>query len=223
MAPVPTIIPKHQASGAFRRAEFASFDAPIAVADPPAAEEPAAEPVFEVAPGVPLPTAEDVERLQQDAWKEGYAAGYEEGSARGRMEAAQLHQLLQAMDAAMSQLDQEVAEEIQALALEVARQVLRDTLDAKPESLLTVIREALAQLPQQAATVRVHPEDVELVRQYLGEQFDSIGHRVVEDSNVERGGCLVEAAGSQIDAQITTRWRRVVEHLSRSAAQYNED
>lgn len=222
--PTPVIIPNNQASGAFRRAEFASFDAPAApqvteVASP----EPEQEGAFEIAPGVTLPTAEDVERIQQEAWKEGYAAGYEEGSARGRMEAAELFQVLQAMDDSLKQLDQEVADELQALALEVARQVVRDTLEVKPESVLNVIREALNQLPQQAATIRVNPADGELIRHYLGEQHAGVGHRLVEDEDIARGGCVVDSAGSQVDAQITTRWRRVVEHLSLSAARYEGD
>jgi len=228
---VSTIIPSNQASGAFRRAEFVNFDAPspaIPSSDgsPSAQQTTSNEPVearLELAPGVTLPTAEEVEGIHQEAWKDGYAAGYEEGSARGRLEAAQLHQLLQSMHEALSHLDQEVAEEIQALALEVARQVVRDALKVQPESVIAVIREALTQVPQQGATVRVNPLDAALVQQYLGEQFGTTGHRLREDEAVERGGCLIESEGGQIDAQITTRWRRVVENISRSAAQFAED
>lgn len=224
-----SVIHNNQASGSYQRVEFVNFDAPRPAAtaqesSPPASEQP--EPVearLELAPGVTLPTAEEIESMQQEAWKEGYAAGYEEGSARGRLEAAELHQLLQSMHAALSNLDQEVAEEIQALALEVARQVVRDTLKTQPEAVLAVIREALTQVPQQGATVRVNPLDAALVRQYLGEQFSSTSHRLREDDDVERGGCLIESEGGQIDAQITTRWRRVVENISRSASQFSEE
>lgn len=227
---MPPVIHNNQASGAYRRAEFVSFDSPAPSATAPAVETPHSEapqePVesrLELAPGISLPTAEEIETMQQEAWKEGYAAGYEEGSARGRLEAAELHQLLQSMHQALGNLDQEVAEEIQALALEVARQVVRDTLKVQPESVLAVIREALTQIPQQGATVRVNPADAELVRQYMGEQFSSTGHRLREDEAVQRGGCLVESEGGQIDAQISTRWRRVVENISRTASQFAED
>jgi flagellar assembly protein FliH len=225
---VASIIPNNQASGAYQRAEFVNFDAPRPIVVAPSQQTEAApeEPVetrLELAPGITLPTAEEVESMHQEAWKEGYAAGYEEGSARGRLEAAELHQLLQSMHEALSNLDQEVAEEIQALALEVARQVVRDTIKLQPESVAAVIREALTLVPQQGATVRVNPLDAALVQQYLGEQFGSTGHRLREDDAVERGGCLVESEGGQIDAQITTRWRRVVENISRSAAQLAED
>jgi len=225
-----SVIQNNQASGAYQRVEFVNFDAPRPATAPDAlatgadaVSEPDVEARLELAPGVTLPTAEEIESMHQEAWKEGYAAGYEEGSARGRLEAAELHQLLQSMHTALSGLDQEVAEEIQALALEVARQVVRDTLKTQPESVLAVIREALTQVPQQGATVRVNPLDAALVRQYLGEQFSSTSHRLREDEEVQRGGCLIESEGGQIDAQITTRWRRVVENISRSASQFAED
>ncbi|MDQ8021161.1 MAG: flagellar assembly protein FliH [Moraxellaceae bacterium] len=228
------MIPANQASGAFQRWEPEDFalaapepqpepeslpqqDAPVEAAAQPAEEAP-----FELIPGVTLPTAEDIERIQQDAAREGYAAGYEEGAARGRMEAAELHQMLTGLDESLSRMDQEIAHEIQALALEIARQVVRDTVVERPEALLTVIREALNQLPQQHATIRLHPADAALARQYIGEHFDSVAHRIVEDDHILRGGCTVEAAGTQIDAQLQTRWRRVVEHLSQDATQFED-
>lgn len=225
------VIPCNQASNAFQRLRFDQFDAPSPV-EPEAAREPAQAPLesepagnlpLEIAPGVSLPTLEDIERIQQDAQHEGYAAGYDEGVARARMEAAELHQLVQSLDTALSQLDQEVANEMQALAIEIARQVVRETLSVKPEIILGVVREALQSLPQQAATIHAHPDDVQLLRRYMEEHFDAIGHRVVEDDKVLRGGCLIESAGGQIDAQIQTRWRRVVENLTRTAAEYLDE
>lgn len=218
------VIPSNQASGAYRRLEFTNFDAPMPQASQQAEPStPAAPARVELAPGVPLPTADEIDALQQAAWKEGYAVGYDEGSARGRLEAAELHQLLQSFNGALADFDQEVAEELQALALEIARQVIRDSLKLQPESILTVIREALVQLPQQQATILLHPEDAALVRQYLGESLAASGNRIHEEESIDRGGCLIEAAGGQVDAQIATRWRRIVESVARSAPGFNDE
>jgi flagellar assembly protein FliH len=221
------VIPRNQASSAYQRLAFTQFDAPAPKAPEPVAETPAptdvADGPLEIAPGVQLPTLDDLERIHQEAHREGYAAGYEEGSARGRMEAAELHQLVQSFDQALGQFDQAVAEEIQALAIEIARQVVRDTLTTKPESVLIVVREALLHMPQQAALIHAHPDDVDILRKYLAEHYDSIQHRVVEDGSISQGGCLIEAAGAMVDAQIQTRWKRIVESLSRPAAQYLDE
>lgn len=220
------VISRNQASSAYQRLAFAQFDAPQAPEPEPAPEAPRAaeaEGPLEIAPGVQLPTLEDLERIHQEAHREGYAAGYEEGSARGRMEAAELHQLVQAFDKALHEFDQHVAEEIQALAIEIARQVVRDTLAIKPESVLVVVREALLHMPQQSAMIHANPTDVDMLRKYVTEHYDGISHRVIEDDTVSPGGCVIEAAGAMVDAQLQTRWKRVVEHLSRPAAQYLDE
>lgn len=222
------VIPNNQASNAYQRLKFDQFDEPPpeAVAPPPPAtpeKKPAQDGTLEIAPGITLPTLEEIERIHQEAHREGYAAGYEEGTARGRIEASELHQMVQALDTAMATLDQEVATEIQALAIEIARQVVRDTLASRPETILAVIREAIQALPQQGAVIRINPADLQLVRRYVDEHFDSLGHRVAEDDSVTQGGCIIESAGGQIDAQIQTRWRRVVENLTRTATEFLDE
>ncbi len=226
------VISGNQASGAFRRLQFDQFDAPASPPEPAREAETAlaAEPVpeagdapLEIAPGITLPTLEELERISNEAQREGYAAGYEEGAARGRMEAAELHQLIQGLDTALATFDEEVAEDIRNLAIEIARQVVRDTLATRPDTVLAVVREALRSLPQQGALLRVNPDDAQLMRRYLEEHFEGLSHRVVEDPEIARGGCLIESAGGQIDARVETRWRRVVESLSKSASEYLDE
>lgn len=216
-----SIIRNNQASNAYQKVAFDQFDAPPEPMEPIPPPEPEVMPEeeqgsteVEIAPGVRLPTLEEVEQIHQDAHQEGYAAGYEEGVARGRMEAAELHQLVESLDTAMSSLDQEVAESIQTLAIEIARQVIRDTLSARPEIILTVIREALQDLPQQSAVIHLNPEDMQLVQHYMQEHPGSIEQRTQENPSVMKGGCIIESAGGQIDARVETRWRRVVESLT---------
>jgi len=228
-----------QASGAYRRWQLPSFDEPAPppvpaeeplaeVAEPepePPPPEPAFEAPVEIEPEIPLPephihlpTADEIERIHEEARKEGYDAGYEEATARGRMEAMQLHGLVQNLEAAMSSLDQEVADEILAVAIEVARQMVRHSLARHPESVAELIREALLQLPQAHAMVHLNPDDLAMVRDYLGEQLTHGGHRLVEDATVARGGVRIDAAGSQIDATLQTRWRRIMDNLGRNVA-----
>ncbi len=160
-----------------------------------------------------LPTAADVERMHQDAHKQGYDAGYEEGTARVRMEALRLHTLVEQLDGALSEFDQQVAEALLQLSLDIARQVVRQAIAARPNVILDVVREAMAQLPHQHAALYLHPEDASLVRSYLGDQLAHLGHRIIEDAALVRGGLRMEAGGSHLDADVATRWRRVIEGM----------
>lgn len=213
-------VTRHQAVGAYRPWDLPAFDAPVA--PPPEAAPPPPPPVAEAPPPPPepqpavkLPTVEDIERIHDAAHKEGYAAGYEEGTARGRLEAARLHSLAENLDEALVKVDAEVTEELLALAIEIARQMVRRELAGKREAIVDIVREALQQLPQNHAMIHLHPDDVGLVREHLGEQLAHLGNRLVEDARVTPGGCLIDAAGSQIDATVQTRWRRIMENLGR--------
>ena len=179
--------------------------------EPPETSE-AAEPPE---PRLKLPTAEEIEHIHEAAHKDGYAAGYEEATARGRVEALQVHTLLQNLDTALSTLDQEIAEEILALSIEVARHMVRETLIAQPEAMIDVVRDALHQLPQERALIHLNPDDAALVREYVGEQLQHHEHRIMEDDTVARGGCRIDAAGSTVDGTVQTRWRRIMENLGR--------
>lgn len=235
-------ITRHQAVGAYRRWEPPDFDAPPPPPPAPIPQEPE-PPVEPQAPAFAfnLPTAEELEQMQEAARQEGYAAGHEEGLEAGRQqgyadghaegleagrqegyeagladarnEAATLQSLLQSFDQALSKIDEEVAEELAQLAIAVARQMVRQTLAMHPEAIADTVRAALAQLPQAQARIHLNPADLHLVRQLLGEQLEQGGHRLVEDDSVSRGGCHLHAGGSHLDASIETRWRRIVEHL----------
>ncbi len=164
-----------------------------------------------------LPTAADVERIHQDAHKQGYDAGYEEGTARARMEALCLHTLVEQLDGALGEFDQQVAGELLRLSLEIARQVVCQTIAARPAVILEVVREALTQLPHQHAVLYLHPEDASLVRSYLGDQLNHLGHRIYEEAAIARGGLRMEAGGSHLDAGVETRWKRVIEGMGASS------
>lgn len=247
-------ISRHQAVGAYRPWAPPAFDeaeappaeeptAPEAVAADP--EPAAAEPIDpELFGGISLPTAEELERMHEEAraagHDEGYAAGeqagreagyqagheeglragYAEGKTRAEEEATRLGALIQALDTAVGGIDAEISEEVLALAIEIARQMVQHTLLERPEAVVETVRSALAQLPQNHAQIRLHPDDAALVREHLGEQLAHAGQRVVEDATVTPGGCRIDSPAAHIDATMETRWRRILQNLGRDHAEW---
>jgi flagellar assembly protein FliH len=189
----------------WERWEPTRFDAP-----PARPAQPSAAPV-QAGPQVVLPTAAELEQMHQQAHDEGYRIGYAEGREQARVEAERLAGAVKLLDAGLAELDQRVGESLLALAIEVARRVVDESLTVRPELVLGAIRHAMAELPMHHAIVRINPEDAELVRAHLGEPFAHAGHRVLEDPAVARGGCVLEGGGSEVDATLRTRWRRALE------------
>jgi flagellar assembly protein FliH len=158
-----------------------------------------------------LPTAAEVEQIHQQAYEEGYAAG----AQKAHDEAQRLTKIIGVLDQALQQMDQQVAQNLLDLSMEIAKQILHQALKVKPELLLSVVNEAIGELPHFSQHVHLilHPSDAELVRSKMGEQLDHTGWKIFEDAQMERGGCRVETAHSQIDASLATRWKRVVSSI----------
>ncbi len=166
---------------------------------------------FTSAPHVKPMTAAALEQIQHLAHEEGYQAGIKQA----RDEARQISSMLNALHQALSQIDQNIAQDLLNVALAIAQQVIRQSLAVKPELLLHVVREAIGALPHFShnAHLVLHPDDALLLRGQLGEHHAHNGWKIFEDPQIERGGCRVETAHSQIDATLETRWQRVVATL----------
>lgn len=233
-------IPKEQQS-AYQRWEMASFGderpstlarrAAEAAAAPPAP----ADNVPTLPPGYNLPSVEELEAMREAARQEGFAQGLEEGRAQGHDEghaqgyaegaeagqreaAAELEQMrlvAASFGDAIARADDTIARDVLDLALRLARGMVRTGFDVRPELILSVVRDAIDQLPvlQQPAVLTLNPLDAELVRHGMADELSKGGWRIVENGAIARGGCKVETATNQIDAQATARWNRLTHAL----------
>jgi len=153
-------------------------------------------------------TVKQIERIQQQAYDEGFARGRSDGLANAQNEIGQLQQLMQAMTEPLRDLDQGLDEELILLAKAIARQLVRRELKEEPAHVIGVVREAIAALPASARNIMVHlhPEDGRLVRELLGaeEQGERLW-RIMDDPVINRGDCNVVTENSRIDASL--EWR----------------
>jgi flagellar assembly protein FliH len=230
--------------GAFKRWEMTSFgdERPSTLAARIQAEERAAASAAASAaaaaavasmpamPAMQLPTAAELEALREDARAEGYAEGLEEGRAAGRAEAYEagraemaaemdsLRAVAATFSGAVAAADETIASDVLDLALHLARSMVRTAFTVRPELIIPIVREAIDYLPvlQQPAILALNPEDIEIVRAALGDEIDKGGWRVVADPQVGRGGCKVDTASNQIDAQAAARWNRLAHALGKN-------
>lgn len=175
------------------------------------------------AAGAPVASVAELEALRQAAYREGFdqgrkegrqaghaeglAAGRSHGEQEGRESARRMAALLDSLAEPAAELDEAVEQELAALTLMLAQQVIRRELQSQPGEIVPVIREAVALLPFSArdVRVRVHPDDARFLREVLGEDDESRSWRLVEDPGVSRGGCLVATQSSHIDATLEHR------------------
>lgn len=219
-------VARHQAVGAYQRWTPTAFDEEAA-AQPATVPElapstEAATPAVPEPPPIKLPTAQDIEAMFEQARAEGIEAGRTEGLAAARAEAARLANLVSAMDAALDSMDDAVAEQIITLAIAVARRMIGQTLIDAPESIVDTVKEVLQQISSNEIRLHLHPDDAALVREHLDTPLEHGRHRIIEDPAIQRGGCLAETTGSEIDATLETRWRRILEGMGRTDSSWDD-
>jgi flagellar assembly protein FliH len=165
------------------------------------------------------PPEEELARIREEARAEGHAAGLAAGLESGALEIAALGRLLGRLREVMEEHEQALASDVMGVAVELARQIMRHALQVHPEVVLPVIREAIASLPQGSEHPRLflHPQDTALVRSVLdANQLTPAPWRIVEDARLERGGCRIETAASELDATLGSRWKAVLASLGRA-------
>lgn len=163
--------------------------------------------------------AERVKMINQQAYREGYDAGYARGAAVAGAEAARLAELAESARREMGGLEQTIAEDLVRLALTLARSLVRESLKVHPEMIEAIVRETVRDVPPfgQSTRLRMHPDDAALLAKHLGQELDG-GWSVVEDETMSRGGCRVESSAGEIDASIETRWQKLCAALAQDQA-----
>lgn len=217
------VIPKEELT-AYQRWELLGLDEPALQAPPPEEEAP----VEEMPVTVNLPTAEDIERIQQQAaqegfqagHEEGYKAGYEMGRQAGEADVSRFAELVESLNGELLRQDERLARELLDLALAVARQMLRVSLRTKEGLVLEVIKEAINSLPAMSGHLRIviHPDDQRVVSDFVAAEHLHLSARVVADSRVERGGFRIETNHSEMDGELPIRWQEIIDCLGTDSA-----
>ncbi len=137
---------------------------------------------------------------------------------RQRNELGELQRgLLDALRRAIPQVLQQAESLLMPLALEAARRIVAE-MPITPELVERVVREALQQAEDTAeVTIRVHPDDLALLRQYGSELLQGLPGsgplKFVASHEVSRGGCLIQTRFGLVDARRETKLEQLQQTL----------
>lgn len=173
------------------------------------------------APG--LMTAEQIERIQNQAYKEAYEAGFtkgrNEGMASGKAEIIRngqlLDELLESLARPFEILDDDVMQQIVSLSASITRQLVRRELKMDASQIVGVVQEALAVLPVGSRDVKVclHPDDLQVMRETFSRSEAERSWVLVADPGLSRGDCRVLTDTSLIDATLEKRLAAITSQL----------
>ena len=165
-------------------------------------------------------TAQELEIIHKDAYKDGLSKGLEEGREQARKEQQSitdsLNTILNQCQQLATSFDEQICEQLVAMTVSVAKQVIRRELSIDPEQIMAVIREAINCLPSstEKLVLKLHPEDAILVREiYQLDEEPERAWKIFEDPGMQRGGCIINSESSVVNADLDHRIATIVSQL----------
>ena len=159
----------------------------------------------------------------QEGLQQGHSQGQADGLALGLMEGqrlmeteqAALQALIESFQKQVTHAREHVAQQVLALALDMAHAVLKSALAVQPERVLPLIEQTLQSLPTLKSNARLflHPQDLALLEAAQGAALTAAGWQLRADPDMLRGGCRLETPANEIDATLPTRWSRLQQAL----------
>ncbi|PHM29319.1 flagellar assembly protein H [Xenorhabdus budapestensis] len=159
--------------------------------------------------------AEGLSRGYEQGVEEGRQAGFEQGlqEVREQQQAiiGQWEALLTDFNHSLDGLDTVIASRLMQLSLTAAQHILGQPAVCDGTALLNQIREFIQQEPLLSGKpqLRVHPQNIPLVEQQLGEILKLHGWRLIADNKLHPGGCKVSTDDGDLDASLATRWHEM--------------
>ena len=170
--------------------------------------------------------------------EEGFAKGYEEGKSSGHEEgvkngheegvsqgleqgkeqietlAKNWQSLTDGMHQPMAAVEKNVEEQLLHLVVQLTEAVTHHEAKTNPDILMSAISAGIKALPSQDAQTQIllHPDDIKLVEQQFGQDYiEEHGWRLLAAPQLAPGSCQIENSTSNIDLQIKSRLKDVLE------------
>jgi len=188
-----------------------------------------------------LLTANELEEIHQQAYSEGYEEGklrgikdgFEQGEEEGKKQGHQrafdaslkeiqqqtfhLEQLFKAIESPLSLSNEQVEYELMNLAFSIAKIIIQRELQTTPEIVISLVKKSLDLLPSASKNIKIYlnPLDVAMVKEAFSsnEEVHFDDYKILDSSNLKRGGCIIDTNISHIDASLDTRIRELAKNI----------
>ncbi|OHD64095.1 MAG: hypothetical protein A2096_03045 [Spirochaetes bacterium GWF1_41_5] len=156
--------------------------------------------------------------IQQAAHKEGFDKGFEEAYEKGHEELdrikGRLEKILGETINKRNEIIESSEKQLINISIAVAKKVVKAITESDQAVILRNVTEALRKVKGRAqVTIRVNINDLELTTRHKDDFYrmlDNIENvNVLEDPNIEQGGCIIETDFGDIDARIATQMNEI--------------
>ncbi len=163
-----------------------------------------------------------VTQTEREAYERGYADGHAKGYDEGRAEVERLVQSLHSIITKAIEKRNEIIEEAETqiinLVLLIVKKVIKVISENQKNVVINNVVQALRKLKSRGdVVIRVNLADLELTSEHVKDFMKMVENvksiTVLEDSSVDRGGCIIETDFGQIDARISSQLHEIEERI----------
>lgn len=150
------------------------------------------------------------EKSKNDGFKAGHEEGYKAGNEEAQRLVERIHKMIEAVQAKRQEILDNTEQQIVNLVILIARKVVKIMSENQKSVIMSNVLQALKKVKGSGdVTLRVNLADVKITTEHIKDfirQVENIKNiSVVEDSSVEKGGCIVETDFGAIDARISSQ------------------
>lgn len=163
-----------------------------------------------------------VKEITDTGFHEGHEKGRDAGYQEGKEEADRLIRLLHTIVDKTIEKRNDIINEAETqvinLVLLIARKVIKVISENQKNVVINNVIQSLRKLKSRGdVVVKVNLEDVELTSEHINDFMRMVENvrsiTVLEDSTVDRGGCLIETDFGQIDARVSSQLHEIEEKI----------
>jgi flagellar assembly protein FliH len=163
-----------------------------------------------------------VERIENQAYEKGYRDGHEQGFNGGKDEVQRLIDRLHVIMTKAINKRNEIIEESETqiinLVLLIAKKVIKVISENQKNVVINNVIQALRKLKSRGdVVIRVNLSDLDLTTEHIKDFMSMVENvksiTVLEDSSVDKGGCIIETDFGQIDARISSQLHEIEENI----------
>ena len=165
---------------------------------------------------------EKMDAQMKDGYAEGFKKGQESGFKEGSLEAQRLtdrlHTIIERMMDKRQEILAETEQQIVDLVLLMTRKIVKVISENQRNIVVSNVVQALRKVKGRGEVIiRVNLNDVAMTTQHVKDFLSAAENikniTVVEDSTVDRGGCLIETDFGSIDAKIVSQLNEIEQRI----------
>lgn len=161
---------------------------------------------------------EKIKSGYDDGFRKGQESGFKEGNLEAQRLTDRLHTIIERMMDKRQEILSETEQQIVDLVLLMTRKIVKVISENQRNVVVSNVVQALRKVKGRGdVIIRVNLSDVAMTTQHIKDFLTAAENvkniTVVEDSTVDRGGCLIETDFGAIDARISSQLNEIEQRI----------